>query len=65
LLSPTAREAGKPTITTKMDYIFASFARLPRALKEILDKIYLNALQMFEIIDVSEQDKNDSLIDVY
>jgi len=37
-----------------MDYVFASFAGLPRASKEILDKIYLNSLQMFEIIDVSK-----------
>jgi hypothetical protein len=32
------------SITAEMDYVFASFAGLPRSSKEILDKIYLNAL---------------------
>jgi len=37
-----------------MDDVFAGFAGLSRASKEIWDKIYLNALQMFENMDVSK-----------
>jgi hypothetical protein len=47
----------------EMDDVFAGFAGLSRALKEIWDKIYLNALQMFEIIynHIRKQDRKDSL----
>jgi hypothetical protein len=45
------------SITAEMDDVFASFAGLSRASKEIWNKIYPNALQIFEIIDISKVGK--------
>jgi hypothetical protein len=46
----------RPSLLKRMTYL-QIFAELSGASKEIWDKIYLNALQMFEIIDVSKMGK--------